>query len=113
MEFKFEAVQEYEVEATIDESKWGKEKLEEFSKFFHDVTSPKEILNHVIHNVIMFGGNHFVEGVGYVTVNGYNHGKSIKHFNPEQDPYIDESITIQINDPFPDIQEVRKKNIGV
>lgn len=103
MKLEFEATQTYDIKATIDESKWGKERLAEFSEFFHDVSKPSEILEHVIDNVIVFGRSRFIEGIGYVTVNGINQGDYTK----EENPLIDRSIEVDINNPFPEITEVQ------
>ena len=67
---KYKGEHEKNYTVIIDESKWGEDELREFSEYFHDVSSPKDIVEQVIYSLSELGISRMVEGVGYIKVNG-------------------------------------------
>lgn len=55
----------------IDESYWTEDKIKEFNDYMYDADTVEDIARHALTGVLNLGENAFIEGFGYIKVNGW------------------------------------------
>lgn len=98
--YTFEAQRKWEIKGNIDKAFWTEKEMEEFRETFYDYYTHEEILQHVIQYIIRFGTDDFVEGFGYIKVNG-SYPVLLKPIKEEEKC---KSIELFIKDTDPDVE---------
>ena len=101
-ELKFEASRKWSITGKIDEKLWDEEAMEEFREVFFDYHTHEELLEYVIRTIISRGRDGFVEGFGYIKVNGAY--PSIENIKEGQ---LCTSVELFVEDLFPDVEFTR------
>lgn len=57
-------------QVVIDEKCWTDKEIQEFSDTFYDASTVKDIAKYALKGVLNLGESSFIEGFGYIKVNG-------------------------------------------